>query len=77
MLASVGAQPSPGAENEEEELVASKGSLSSEKEIEGTYWGGEAGGTTGAAAAGGGGGGKGCAIYSGMAMQGAEGSNSG
>ena len=65
MLASTGAYPSLGAEDEEEELVASERLSSSEREIEGTCWGGEAGGTTGVAA---GGGGKGCAISNGMTM---------
>ena len=62
-----GAKPSPGAEDEEDELVASDRSLSSSREIEGTCWGGDASGVAGATAAVAGGG-KGCAIYSGIAM---------
>ena len=55
----------PGAEDEEDELVASDGSSSSEREIEGTCWGDVAGDVAGAAATGGG---KEWAIYIRMAM---------
>ena len=52
---------------DEEELVASEGSSSSEREIEGTCWGGQARGTIGVATAAVGGGNR-CAMYSGMIM---------
>ena len=52
MLASAGAQPLPGAEDKEDELVASEGSsCSSESKKEGTYCGGDVGGSTAVVAA--------------------------
>ena len=75
MLAFAWTQPPLGAEGEEDELVASDGSFSSENEIEGACSGDATGDAVAAAAAAGGG--KGCATYIGMVTQGAVGSNSG